>query len=158
RTSLLAPLGMARTSWQPTGTAASGWSVHPHTGALLPEPHSDTGAMAPAGQLWSTVGDLARWGQFLLDGHPEVLSAEQLTAAYVPRSATFPRAMDAAHELGFLVAARPGGGEGALVGHTGSMPGFLATCLVDRSHGTAAIALANGTSGLDTVGFGARLL
>jgi D-alanyl-D-alanine carboxypeptidase len=42
------------------------------------------------------------------------------------------------------------GGSGVLVGHSGSMPGFLAGCFVDRGRGTGAVILANGTSGLRT--------
>ncbi|HWH30160.1 MAG TPA: serine hydrolase, partial [Mycobacteriales bacterium] len=38
---------------------------------------------------------------------------------------------------------------GALVGHGGSMPGFLAGVLVDRTAGVGGVALANGTAGLD---------
>jgi hypothetical protein len=40
------------------------------------------------------------------------------------------------------------GGSGMLVGHTGSMPGFLATLMVDRERRTGVVALANGTSGM----------
>ena len=35
-----------------------------------------------------------------------------------------------------------------LVGHTGSMPGFLAACLVDRSRRTGAVLVTNATTGL----------
>ena len=35
-----------------------------------------------------------------------------------------------------------------LVGHTGSMPGFLAACFVDRERRTGAVVLANATTGL----------
>ena len=31
---------------------------------LLPEPEHDAGAMAPAGQLWTSVEDLSRWAAF----------------------------------------------------------------------------------------------
>jgi hypothetical protein len=41
------------------------------------------------------------------------------------------------------------GGSGMLVGHTGSMPGFLAGCLVDRSRRTGAALLCNATNGLE---------
>ncbi len=39
-----------------------------------------------------------------------------------------------------------------LVGHTGSMPGFLASLFVDPDTGDGAVALANATTGLDTDG------
>ena len=35
--------------------------MHPFADVLLPEPEHDAGAMAPAGQWWSTVADLARF-------------------------------------------------------------------------------------------------
>jgi hypothetical protein len=41
-----------------------------------------------------------------------------------------------------------------LVGHGGSMPGFLAGVFVDREERTGAVSLANTTAGLDAVVFG----
>jgi hypothetical protein len=41
-----------------------------------------------------------------------------------------------------------------LVGHGGSMPGFLAGVMVDREEQTGAVSLANTTSGLDAVAVG----
>jgi len=58
---ILAPLGMTRTSYLPEEPYARGLSVHHLANTLTPEPLQDTGAMAPAGQLWSTVEDLARF-------------------------------------------------------------------------------------------------
>ncbi|WP_343992483.1 serine hydrolase domain-containing protein, partial [Nocardioides dubius] len=129
---LLAPLGMSRTTFSPQQPAARGYSVHPYRGELLPEPASDTGAMAPAGQLWSTAADLLRWGQFLLDGHHDVLGKQALEAAYVVRSSTLDGVASGAHGLGFRTCLSD---VGPLIGHGGSMPGFLAGCLVDRAHG-----------------------
>ena len=40
------------------------------------------------------------------------------------------------------------GGSGTLVGHTGSMPGFLATCFVDRHRRQGVVAFGNATTGL----------
>ena len=75
---ILAPLAMTRTSYRAFGLAAQGYSVHPYAGTLVEEPSTDTGAMAPAGQVWSTITDLAAYAAFLLDGHPDVLSADDL--------------------------------------------------------------------------------
>ncbi|GIJ17317.1 hypothetical protein Vgi01_40010 [Micromonospora gifhornensis] len=52
---------------------ATGWAVHPWADVLLAEPAVDTGLMAPAGQLWSTTTDLARFAAFLIDGDDRVL-------------------------------------------------------------------------------------
>jgi D-alanyl-D-alanine carboxypeptidase len=50
------------------------------------------------------------------------------------------------------------GGSGILVGHSGSMPGFLAGCYVDRDRGTGAMVLANATTGLRTADLCSELL
>ena len=72
RSRVLEPLGMDRTTYDPQAPHAQGFSVHPYARTLLAEPNPDTGWMAPAGQLWSTVTDLATYTRFLLEGHPDV--------------------------------------------------------------------------------------
>ena len=152
---VLDPLGLTRTSYLATGTAAQGYSVDPYAGTLREEPATDTGAMAPAGQLWSTVSDLARYAGFLLDGDPDVLSARELAAAFTPQSGDPEDGVGYAHGLGFAMYR---GGSGTLVGHTGSMPGFLASCLVDRRHRTGAVTLANTSFGPGTSDLATALL
>lgn len=144
RERILDPLGLTRTSYLPDGPAAQGYSVHPYEGRLVEEPATDTAAMAPAGQLWSTAADLATYTVFLGQGHPDVLSIEDLDRAYAPQSGSADEGLGAGHGLGFQLLA---GGSGTLAGHTGSMPGFLATCLVDRRRRTGGVVLANATSG-----------
>lgn len=139
---ILAPLGMTRTTYHPTAPHAQGFSVHPYTGQLLPEPHSDTGAMASAGQMWSTVADLAAYAGFLLDGHPDVLAADRLAEACTPQVGG-PGVLDAAYGLGLSLQR---GGSGTLIGHNGSMPGFVAGCYVDPKRRTGAVMLCNGTA------------
>src|SRR6188472_1816093 len=78
RDELLEPLGRARTTTRPAGSAALGLAVHPFSDLLLPEPEHDAGAMAPAGQLWTTVTDLARWATFLGGDTAGLLAAETL--------------------------------------------------------------------------------
>ena len=73
---ILEPLGLGRTSYLPETPSATGFSVDPYAGTLTPEPATDTSAMAPAGQLWSTIGDLARYNAFLGEGHPDVLDRD----------------------------------------------------------------------------------
>ena len=145
RTRILQPLGMSRTSYLPVGAAAQGRSVHPYAGTLADEPATDTGAMAPAGQAWATLTDLAAWNAFVLSGHPDVLGLEELLAASHPQSGDRDDALGYAHGLGFQLQA---GGSGMLVGHTGSMPGFLAGCFVDRPRRTGGVVLTNATTGL----------
>ena len=152
---VLRPLGMGRTTYLPTGAAAPGWSVHPYEGTLVPEPATDTAAMAPAGQVWATVRDLATYAAFLGTGHPDVLSAEELRSAFGPRSGSPDDGLGYAHGLGFQVFP---GGSGSLPGHSGSMPGFLAACLVDPPRRTGAVVLTNATTGFSPVALAVGLL
>jgi CubicO group peptidase (beta-lactamase class C family) len=138
---LLRPLDMTRTSYHATAPHAQGSSVDHFAGTRHDEPHEDTRAMAPAGQLWSTVGDLARWLRFLADGHPGVLGRDTLLEMAQP---TAP-ASD--YGLGLRLLR---GASGVLVGHTGSMPGFLATAFVDQDSRDGVVALTNATTGVGT--------
>jgi hypothetical protein len=146
---VLTPLGMARTSYLPQPPSAVGYSVHHFAGTLTPEPAQDAGAMAPAGQVWSTVGDLARYTGFLVHGHDGVLSRTTLDEMATLQSASRVGAATGGYGLGLRLVH---GGSGTLVGHTGSMPGFLAGLFVDRVRRTGAVVLANGTVGLRAEG------
>lgn len=152
---ILHPLGMTRTSYQASGDHAAGWSVHPYAQTLIPEPLPDTAAMAPAGQVWSTVADLATYCTFLLGGHEDVLSSDRLAEAFTPQSGEETAGLRYAHGLGFQIFP---GGAGTLVGHSGSMPGFHAICLVDRARRTGVVGLVNATGGVPVAAFGAALL
>ena len=135
---LLAPLGMTRTSYLPEEPYAPGLSVHHLAGTLTEEPLHDTGAMAPAGQLWSTVEDLARFAAFLSLGHPQVLADTSL--------AEMRRAVPPALEYGLGLRLLPYA-DGLLVGHTGSMPGFQAALFTDPINQVGVVALTNATTG-----------
>jgi len=152
---ILTPLGMHRTSYLPSAPAATGYSVDHFAGTLTEEPSQDTGAMAPAGQVWSTVADLARYAGFLVAGHPDVLAAPTLDEMATLQSATRTGAAGGGYGLGLRLVH---GDAGTLVGHTGSMPGYLAFCFADRSRRTAAVGLANGTAGLRCEGLPVELL
>ncbi|MBA2560316.1 MAG: beta-lactamase family protein, partial [Propionibacteriales bacterium] len=76
--SIVEPLGLRDTTYYPRDDAAVGTSRDPLTGRLMAEPATDTGAMAPAGQLWSTSADLGRWADLLATGHPQVLARSSL--------------------------------------------------------------------------------
>ncbi|UYM05139.1 serine hydrolase domain-containing protein [Solicola gregarius] len=143
---LLRPLGMSRTTYAPEAPHAQGYSVDALTGTLTAEPHQDTGAMAPAGQLWSTADDLARWGSLLLGGRPDVLGGSALTAMSTPHSADPDERLAGAYGLGLRLGRT---GERLLIGHTGSMPGFLAALFVDPESRVGAIVLANTAYGIE---------
>ncbi|GAA5156125.1 serine hydrolase domain-containing protein [Nocardioides marinquilinus] len=148
RTRLLEPLDLTRTTYGPVAPHAQGHSVEHLTGRLADEPHTDTGAMAPAGQAWSTVADLAVWAGVLAGRRPDVLAPATAEEMRRPR-------LDPGYGFGLrLVEA----GGRRLAGHTGSMPGFLASLFTDPATGDAVIVLANATTGLDTDGAAAALL
>ncbi|SDS12137.1 CubicO group peptidase, beta-lactamase class C family [Friedmanniella luteola] len=142
---LLDPLGLRRTGPTPVGAAVEGWAVHPHADVLLAEPSAATGAMAPAGELWSTVGDLARWGSFLAGDTGDVLHPDTLEEMQQPATVDDGSAWTTGWGLGLQLVRVDGR---RLVGHGGSMPGFLAGLLVEPSSGDGAVALAAVTSGL----------
>jgi CubicO group peptidase (beta-lactamase class C family) len=135
---VLVPLGMTRTSYLPQEPFAAGHSVHHLAGTLTEEPLHDTGAMAPAGQLWSTIEDLARFTAFLALGNPRVLADATLAEMRRP----VPPALEYGLGLRLLPYA-----DGLLVGHTGSMPGFQATAFADPLNQVGVVALTNATTG-----------
>jgi hypothetical protein len=93
--------------------------------------------MAPAGQLWSTLADLVTWGQVLAGVHPQVISPATLGEMGRPVTPTY--------GLGLMLGVHPGG---RLVGHDGSMPGFMASLQVDPDSGIGAVVLTNATTGI----------
>ena len=137
RSEVLDPLGLRRTTLVPVAPHALGWAVHPWADLLLPEPARDAGLMAPAGQLWSTVTDLSRFATFLLDGDDRVLPLATLQEMREPVAP------------GYGLGLQLRGGPYGLVGHGGSMPGFLAGLDVAVEEGLAVVAFANATSGPD---------
>ncbi|WP_158881824.1 serine hydrolase domain-containing protein [Amycolatopsis anabasis] len=145
RAEVLEPLGMNRTSPHPEGRHARGWAVHPFADVLLPEPAPDAGAMAPAGQLWSTVNDLARWTSFVGGHTGEVLHPDTVAEMRAVATVDDGDVWQAGYGLGLQLIRHNGR---RLAGHTGSMPGFLACTLVDQATGTGALCLANTTSGV----------
>jgi CubicO group peptidase (beta-lactamase class C family) len=144
RTRVLEPIGLRRTTYSPTPPHAQGYSVHPWSGRLDPEPHTDTGAMAPAGQVWSTVEDLARYAAFWLDPDPGVLAPATVGEMRIPISGGPDSGLEMGWGLGLELTARDGT---TRFGHGGSMPGFLACLAIDPTERTAAITLSNGTRG-----------
>ncbi|RSM42973.1 serine hydrolase [Amycolatopsis balhimycina DSM 5908] len=142
---ILGPLGMSRTTPHPVGAHAEGFAVHPFADVLLPEPSPDAGAMAPAGQLWSTVNDLGRWTAFLGGATGGVLAPSTLEEMRTMVTVDDTDVWSIGFGLGLMLVRHQGR---RLAGHTGSMPGFLAVTLADPAAGTGALALANSTSGV----------
>ena len=141
RDEVLLPLGMTRTTLMPEPPHALGWAVHPWADVLLPEPTPDAGLMAPAGQLWSTVQDLARYAAFVMAGDDRVLPRTTLEEMREPLAPAGPDGSGYGLGLQLFGGARP------LVGHGGSMPGFLAGLGGSVEDDVAAVVFANATSG-----------
>jgi CubicO group peptidase (beta-lactamase class C family) len=146
REEILEPLGMARTTTAPRSPHARGFAVHPWADVMQSEPAEGTGLMAPAGELWSTAEDLCRFAAFLLDGHDQVLAPSTLAEMRTPAAPPADNAWASGYGLGLQLFRRDGR---VLYGHSGSMPGFLATLCVSADDGVGGIALANATSGTD---------
>ncbi|GIH05775.1 serine hydrolase [Rhizocola hellebori] len=142
---ILDPLGMRRTSLLPQEPHARGFAVHPWADVLQPEVVQETGRMAPAGQLWSTIDDLCLFANLLSFGREGVLSADTVAEMRVPGVAPEEAAWDSAYGLGMQTYRANGR---LLAGHTGSMPGFLCALWVNVAEGLSAVALTNTTSGI----------
>ncbi len=144
RAELLEPLGMERTSVRPVAPHAEGLAVHPHAPLVFSEPEYDAGAMAPAGQLWSTVGDLARWSGVIAGAREDVLSADSASEMAEPLALSdIPnQPWTAAYGLGLQVW---NVGGVLRVGHTGGMPGHWAMMQLEPKSKDVIVALANST-------------
>jgi CubicO group peptidase (beta-lactamase class C family) len=146
---LFKPLGMNRTTTRPAAPHATGYAVHPHADLLLPEPEHDAGAMAPAGQLWTTVGDLAAWARFLAGDDGDLLAPDTLAEMREPIAVSdvAGQPWTAGYGLGLALWNIDGT---KYYGHTGSMPGFLAVMQITDAPGAdTAIAMCNSTTGFD---------
>ncbi|GIF67736.1 serine hydrolase [Asanoa ishikariensis] len=140
---LFDPLGMRATTYDAVEPFARGYVVHPWSSTLREEPRTDTGAMAPAGQLWSTVADLAHWAAFLAAPRPEVLAADTLAEMCAPVIISDLEAWTSGHGLGLELYRV---GERVYVGHGGSMPGYVACLAVHRRSRTGVVGFANAYS------------
>ncbi len=146
-TRLRDPLGLGRTTTRALDhDHAVALAVHPDRGGLLVEPVHDYLAMAPAGQLWSTARDLGRWAEVLLEDGGDVVPAAMVDEMARPRAVT---TMDppSAFGSGLQVVHQRGRD---LVGHGGSVPGFVATVFVDRASGSGVVVMGNSTAGFGT--------
>lgn len=139
RKRILEPLNMVRTNHTEVEPFARGYVVHPWYGTLHAQPRTDTGAMAPAGQLWSTPADLAKWATFLAEGDPAVLSPATLAEMCAPVVISDLETWTAGHGLGIELYRQ---GERVYAGHGGSMPGYLAHLVVHRPSRTGSVVFA----------------
>jgi CubicO group peptidase (beta-lactamase class C family) len=144
---LLRPLGMNRTTTRPQPPHATGYAVHPYADVLLAEPEHDAGAMAPAGQLWTTTTDLAAFARFLAGRVPGVLERATLAEMREPVVVEDQAGQPWASGYGLGLQLWNAGGV-RYYGHTGSMPGFVAVLQIADSPGSdTTIVMCNSTTG-----------
>jgi CubicO group peptidase (beta-lactamase class C family) len=141
---LLGPLGLERTTWAPEPPAARGYLVHPWSDAPLPEQPVDLRGTSAAGQLWSTVGDLARWGAALSHPADGVLSEESLELMHALQVMADPEQWSLGWALGLALFRR---GDRVWAGHGGAMPGHLAGLVLRREERVGAAVLTNAGAG-----------
>jgi len=145
RARLLEPLGLEQTGFEPLGPRATGYYVDPYSDAVTAEPSLVAPEpLAAMGWLWSTVGDLCRWADFLATGKQGVLRRETLDEMARVRAIADHATWSVGWGLGLELWRR---GDRVLVGHEGAMPGFLSALCVDRSERTGAAVLCNTGTG-----------
>lgn len=136
---LLGPLGLERTTWGPGEGAALPYFVEPYSDSVRREPVLELGGKGGESGLYSTVGDLARWGAFLCDPDESLLkpaSAAELHDLNVMADASWTRGWG----LGIELSRR---GERVFGGHTGGFPGFLSILAYSRRDRIGAVVLTN---------------
>jgi CubicO group peptidase (beta-lactamase class C family) len=141
---ILDPLGLSRTTPDPADPAARGYFVEPYSDALRLERDLDLGGAGALGKLWSTTGDLARWGSFLATGDDRVLTAATLEEMSHVRSMVDHEAWALGWGTGLELYRS---GEHLFVGHGGAMPGHLAGLVVNRKTTIGAVVLTNTGAG-----------
>ncbi|MBA2294890.1 MAG: beta-lactamase family protein [Actinobacteria bacterium] len=147
RRRVLEPLGLERTSFDPPGPKATGYYVDPWSDGVTVEPDLPVeGPTAAMGWLWSTVDELAVWGDFLATGNEAVLAGASLDEMARVRTMVDHASWEVGWGLGLGLYRRA---DRVFVGHGGAMPGFLASVLVHRPERTGAAVLANTSAGFD---------
>ena len=141
---IIDPLGLTRTTPVEAEPAASGYFVQPYSDAATKEPDLDLGGSGAMGKLWSTTGDLARWGAFLAAGDDRVLASETLEEMSHVRTMVDHAGWTLAWGTGLELYRR---GDRVFVGHGGAMPGHLAGLVVERKSGIGAAVLTNTGAG-----------
>jgi CubicO group peptidase (beta-lactamase class C family) len=130
---LIGPLGLGRTTWDRAEPAARGYYVDPFARVLWPEPELVGGGATAVGSLWSTPGDLCRWGTHLAS----------LEALHQVQVIDDPESWTLGHGLGLQLVRK---GERVFFGHGGAMPGFLAMLLGRRRERVGAAIVTNATT------------
>lgn len=144
RARVLEPLELTRTTPDPAEPVARGYFVEPYSDAVRIEPDPDLGGSGALGRLWSTVGDLARWGSFLAGGDDRVLAKATLDEMAHVRVMVDHARWSLAWGTGLELYRS---GDHVFAGHGGAMPGHLAGLVVERTSGIGAAVLMNTSAG-----------
>jgi len=136
---LLSPLGLTRTTWGPEAPAAKPYFVEPYSDAVRREPELELGGKGGESGLYSTVGDLARWGSFLVDPDEAVLGPQSVAEMHELQIMAEPD-WTLGWGLGIGLVRR---GERIFGGHTGGFPGFLSMLVYSRRDRVGAVVLTN---------------
>ena len=156
RRRVLEPLGLTRTGFDPPGPRATGYYVDPYSDRVTVEPDPvGEGPTAAIGWLWSTVDDLARFGDFLATGSDGVLVADSVDEMARVRTMVDEARWTSGWGLGLGLYRR---GDRVFAGHGGAMPGFLAWLCVHRPERTGAAVLVNSSAGAEPDAVGLDLV
>jgi CubicO group peptidase (beta-lactamase class C family) len=142
RERLLRPVGLERTTWGPAEGAALPYFVEPYSDGVQREPVLELGGKGGESGLYSTVGDLARWGSFLADPDESVLAPASVAEMHELQIMAEPD-WTLGWGLGIELWRR---GERVYGGHTGGFPGFLSIVLWARQDRIGAVLLTNAST------------
>jgi CubicO group peptidase (beta-lactamase class C family) len=141
---LLRPLGLSRTTWSSSAPVAKGYFVEPYADEIRLERYDvDLSGTAASGGLWSTVGDVSRWGAFLCDPNEAVLSRESAESMHSVRVMFDPDRWTLGYGLGTMLFRR---GDRILGGHDGGMPGHVTFLRYAQAERIGAVVLTGSTA------------
>lgn len=147
---VLAPVGMRRSTYAsplPDSLHARAATGHERPEVPIPGKWHTYPEMAAAG-LWTTGGDLARWGAAVMRaarGDRDAGISPQVARWHLtPTSFPSSRYGGGAHGLGPALA---GAGDSARFSHNGRDEGFIATLVMWPARGQGLVVLTNGTNG-----------
>lgn len=141
---LLDPLGLSRSTLALTAPHAGQYYVAPFTDVPVREPVLDKGATDAAGALCSTLTDMLRWHQFLLDPDDSVLHRDTIAEMLTP-GLLVDHTWTGGWGLGFQLVRQDGR---TWFGHTGGLPGAITGFFSEVSSGISAGVLMNATNAL----------
>ncbi|REF29968.1 serine hydrolase domain-containing protein [Calidifontibacter indicus] len=142
QTRLLDPVGLKRSGLTLTAPHSGQYYVAPFTDVPVREPLLDKGATAAAGALCSTLADMMRWHQFLLDPDEAVLRKDTVAEMLTPQLLV-DGSWTGAWGLGFQLVRKDGR---TWFGHTGGLPGGITGFFSETTSGVSAGVLNNATN------------